>query len=643
MSKTGNVFFTEFLDDFYAETEEHIAIARRQLMLLESASRSGSVDKKAVEELLRNFHSIKGLSAMVGFDEIAQVAHRLEDYLRKLKEPGAFAPEDDLAQLFQSVEAVEKTLAAHRDNETTPDLSPLLIALENLGSAAVPLTSRESPPAAPAPLQSWKFEFHPTLELAAKGVNVTHVRANLENIGRIVQVSPRIREKGSVIFEFTVATDRSESAFRDLLADGVSYSPAEPRPAPEDAEQIAAASPVQEGQSAANLVRVDMRRLDDLMRLVGELVISRAHLDETLDSAQKAIPPVQWRSLEEINSSMGRQLRDLRESVMRIRMVPVGQVFERMRFVMRGLERDTQKRVRLEVRGQETEIDKLIVERIMDPLLHLVRNAISHGIEAPAERQAAGKPAEGLLRLSASSEGETVRIDVEDDGHGIDFAKVEKRARAAGLLRKGEAMDPGKVLDLISAPGFSTRDSADLASGRGVGMAVVRNAVQDLGGTLAMHTEGGHGTRFSMRLPLTLAIADALLVEAAGQRYALPQAMVREVLPVEKSAVVKLENNEVISYRDGVLPLIRLRRLFGLTGRSGKRLHVLVLSATAGNIGLAVDRIVGQREIVIRSIADPMLKVPGITGATELGDGRPILILDAQALIRLHANQGQRK
>jgi two-component system, chemotaxis family, sensor kinase CheA len=174
-------------------------------------------------------------------------------------------------------------------------------------------------------------------------------------------------------------------------------------------------------------------------------------------------------------------------------------------------------------------------------------------------------------------------------------------------------------------------------------MAVVRNAVQDLGGTLSMHTEAGHGARFSMRLPLTLAIADALLVEAAGQRYALPQTVVREVLPVEKSAVVKLENNEVIPYRGGVLPLIRLRRLFGLAGRPGKRLHVLVLSASGCNVGLAVDRIVGQREIVVRTIADSLLKVPGVTGATELGDGRPILILDAQALIRLHEQQGQRK
>ena len=646
MSKgPGNAFFTEFLADYFAESEEHLNAARRNLTMLESVR--GKVDLKAVEELLRNFHSIKGLSAMVGFDDIAQIAHRLEDYLRNLKEPKAAVRTDDVEQFFHAIESVEQALVAYRKRETGPDLRAALLALDGLGSelSAVAPGHRAGPTSVPSPLparnalQTWKFEFRPTPELSANGVSVTSVRDKLESIGTLIEASPKIREGGAIAFEFVISTNADQSDFEQFASQGVTYTKV-------DSFQEGSAQPADgtttprqsQDSDAISLIRVDMRRLDELMRLVGELVISRAHLDQTLDAAQKSIPPVQWRALDEINSAMGRQLRDVRESIMRVRMVPIGQVFERMRFVMRGLERETQKRIRLQIQGQDTEIDKMVVERIMDPILHLVRNAASHGVETPSERVAAGKPPEGLIRLKASGEGETVLVEVEDDGRGIDLEKVEKRAREVGLLRPEEQMAETKVLDLISAPGFSTREMADLASGRGVGMAVVLNTVQGLGGTISLDTASGRGTRFTLRLPLTLAIADALLVEAAGQQYAVPQAAVREVLSAEASSVVKFENNEVIPYRGGILPIVRLRRVFRLNGGPENRFHVLVL--TGSEIGLVVDRIVGHREILIRAIADPELPIPGVTGATELGDGHPILILDTQVLIRLHAKQG---
>jgi two-component system chemotaxis sensor kinase CheA len=383
------------------------------------------------------------------------------------------------------------------------------------------------------------------------------------------------------------------------------------------------------------MVRVDLTRLDELMRLVGELVVSRARLDDALRMAAVSGAGAAWDSLHETNAAMERQIRGLREGVMRIRLVPVGEVFERMRFAVREVAREAGKQVVLDLRGQDTEIDKVVVERMLEPLLHLVRNAVSHGIESPEERRARGKPAEGRLALCAAASGDRVMIEVEDDGAGIDVEQVTVRARARGLLAADERPADDALLDLLCAPGLSTRDEVDLASGRGVGMAVVRSTVRGLAGELTLETTAGQGTCFTIELPLTLMIVDALLVEVGGQRMAVPQPALREVLQVDEAELTRFESNEVIAYRGGVLPLLSLRRLFGLPEAARRALYVLVVGSDASMTGLVVDRLVGLREIVVQPMADPLVAVPGIGGATELGDGRVNLILDAVALVRL--------
>jgi two-component system chemotaxis sensor kinase CheA len=388
----------------------------------------------------------------------------------------------------------------------------------------------------------------------------------------------------------------------------------------------------------SNVVRVDLTRLDDLMRLVGELVINRSRLEENLKLLTGILPPAHastvGRVLQETSHAFERQLRDLREGVMRLRLVPVRDVFARMQFVVRDLTRESGKEIRLEASGEETEIDKYVVERIMDPLLHLVRNAVSHGLELSQERAARGKPPVGTLSLRASASGETILIEVEDDGRGMDAEAVLARARATGVAGTEAGSDAVPLLDLICAPGFSTREEADRASGRGMGMAVVRTVVEELGGFLSLDTRLGKGTHFTLQLPLTLAIADALLVIVSGQMFAVPQVLVREVLQVETDALRRLENNELIPYRDGVLTLVRLGAFFGLVDVEKRTLNVLVVGMGRAAVGIAVDRVVGLREIVVRPLNDPLLRVPGIGGATELGDGRVVLILDPIPLAR---------
>jgi len=370
------------------------------------------------------------------------------------------------------------------------------------------------------------------------------------------------------------------------------------------------------------------------MRLVGDLVVSRARLEDTLQRVEPFVPGADWRTLQDETDSIERQLRDLREGVMRVRLVPVAEIFRRMPFVVRDLARDSGRRVRLDLVGQSTEIDKFLIERMMDPVLHLVRNAISHGIEAPEDRIAAGKPPDGTIRLAASTLGESVVLEVSDDGCGMNREAIVDRARAAGLAVGDGDIDSRVLLDVICAPGFSTRDSADRASGRGVGMAVVRDTVHELGGTLSVESVEGRGTTFRVVLPLTLAIADALIVHVGDRTFAVPQSAVQEVAQVESAAVRALENNELIVHRGTALPVVRLARLFSIDTRPRDRMHAIVVGTGQAAVLILVDRISGQREIVVKTLRDPLVKVAGVSGATELGDGRLVLILDVAGLTR---------
>ncbi|HEX8188085.1 MAG TPA: chemotaxis protein CheA, partial [Pyrinomonadaceae bacterium] len=570
---------------------------------------------------------------------------------------------------------LEQVIASRRREGAAPDIDAAVARLQAVisesafgsarpttGGADDDLAPAEPAGDAPRPVRpekarTWRFEFVPTPALSERGVNVNSVRARLQGVGEILQATPHVRGQGGIVFEFVVTTDADESAFEGWREENLTYTPFEepaegetrtpPRPdSTPEREEVGARAPFSASAGGAmlapsNVVRVDLARLDDLMRLVGELVTSRARMEDGLRLLRQSVPPAEWRALQETSTTMARLLRDLREGVMRVRMVQVGEIFERMKFVVRDLTRESGKEIKLELQGQETEIDKFLVERMMDPLLHLVRNAVSHGLETVAERVAAGKPPEGRLTLRAATAGDNVLIEIADDGRGVDAEKVLARARGRGLVAGDVSLDDELLLQLICTPGFSTRDEADRASGRGVGMDVVGGAVAELGGTLKLSTERGRGSRFTVELPLTLAVADALIASVGGQRFAFPQSAVREIIEVEPSSVKVLENNEIVPYRGGVLPLLRLARLFDLGEQPPKPFHVFVTGGGAQAVGLAVERVVGQREIVVRGLNDPLVKVAGVAGATDLGDGRVVLILDVAALRQAASGDGR--
>ena len=626
-------FFDQFLDDYYAECDEHLVAIRRSLVTLEDDVDARTIDRTLLDNLFRSFHTLKGISGMVGLGAAEQLAHHLESYLRELREGTTVFSESGFEALAAGVSLLENVINARRNDQPIPPIDEVVERLQ-----AVSADSASVEIAAESPLQKsddatttrWQVEFTPTAELSERGVNVNSVRSRLQEIGQLIHAKPVVKDGGGIAFEFIIGTSADKSALASFEADGLTFKPVadEPTPRPKETQPIPTIAP-------ASVVRVDLDRLDELMRIIGELVITRTRLEEQLTDLKRSAPPALWRSLQETSLSMGRQLRDLRESVMRVRMVQIGEIFERMTFVVRDLARESGKKVFVQLSGGETEIDKFLVERMMDPFMHLVRNAVSHGLETAAEREAQGKRTEGLLSLSAMTAGEKIIIKISDDGRGIDRSLVLARAKARGLSNGESQLDDEALLNLLCTPGFSTRDEADRESGRGVGMDVVKKAIEELGGRISLATKVTEGTTFTIELPLTLAIAEALIVTVNGQRFAVPQSAVREVLEVESSSTKVLENNEIIPYRGKVLPLIRLARVFEMDHKRGENFHVLVLGEETNAVGLAVDRILGQREIVVRAIKDPLAQSKGIAGATELGDQRVVLILDITALRQL--------
>jgi two-component system chemotaxis sensor kinase CheA len=658
MSPTGGAgsFFDQFIEDYYSECDEHLATARRVLLALEGSAAEGS-PAPPMHELLRSLHTLKGLSGMVGDTCAEQVAHALEDAVRGIERADGRPDPASLDALFAGVDGLQRCVAAHRLGETGPEVHALVATIAGLARGAAPADAR---PATRTPTVAdalgrdestvvYRFEFVPSPELSARGVGVDAVRARLRAFGTLLDAKPRVFS-GGVAFDFTVTARAGLEPDAAWEADGLRWTregqPA--RPAADDAlvapPADAAAAPASPPTAAtsvsgASVVRVDLGRLDDVMRLVGDLVVSRSRLEDALRGAASADQSALLDVLADTNAAMERQLRQLREGVMRIRLVPIGEVFERLRFAARDAIRESGKQVRLVFHGQSTEIDKVVVDRMLEPLLHLVRNAVSHGIEEPAERVAQGKAPEGTLSLRATASGDRIRIVVEDDGAGIDVDRVVRRARAHGLAMPEEALTDEQLLDVLCEPGFSTRDEADRTSGRGVGMDVVRSAVRALSGELAMESVAGRGTAFTIDLPLTLMILDALLVDVGGQQMAVPQPALREIVQVETASIVTFENNAVVRYRDGVLPIVHLARLFGFPEMPASRCYLLVVGTEAAPMGLRVDRLIGLREIVVHPVADRLVAMPGVAGATDLGSGRVSLILDTAALLRMAEEQ----
>jgi two-component system chemotaxis sensor kinase CheA len=382
---------------------------------------------------------------------------------------------------------------------------------------------------------------------------------------------------------------------------------------------------------------VDIHKLDRLMNVVGELVLLKSTLLGLAErhKAEGGDPAVSG-ELHRASRALERKLDELQAGILEVRMVPLEQVFDKLARMVRKLGREVGKAIDFEVAGGDVELDKLIVEELSDPLMHLIRNAVDHGVEAPDARRRLGKPEAGRVRLSAAQRGNHVQIVVEDDGAGLDEARIRQVAVERGLASEAAVADLSRreAINLIFTPGFSTARQVTTLSGRGVGLDVVKNNIAELSGIIDLATESGVGTRFEITLPVTLAILRALVVSVAGRVYAVPLNSVLEILEVRAGDVRTLSTREVISVRGATLPLLRLGRFFALAGaRDPERFFVVVVGLAQERLGIAVDELVGQQDIVVKPLGRALHGVRGIAGATDLGNRRTVLVLDVGAII----------
>ncbi len=670
------------LSDFLSEAQETIDLLGRELMQLDAAGRD-EPRPDVLNAVFRAAHSLKGLSSMFGVERMARLAHALEDLLDDVRMGRRRLDGSALDLLLEAPEVFSRIIGEEAAGEPprTADAAARLADRMRAGDARIAAAEDPLDAIALAPEVRrvlTEYEDHRLRANVQKGIGLYRVRVSydlasfdaelaalsgrLKRIGEVVSTLPSAdaREPQGIGFELLYASrEGHETVQREAgpaaVVEPVARlrpvaEPSEPEPsapartAPATAEP-ANLSPVpeQHADEAASLrsvsqsVRVDIRKLDGLMTVVGELVLVKSSLHAVAErlKAQDGDGGLAA-ELFHANRTLDRRLAELQAGILEVRMVPLEQIFDKLARMVRKIAREVGKEIDLVVEGGEVELDKLIVEDLSDPLMHLIRNAIDHAIESPDERARLGKPRAGHVRLGASHKGNHVQIVVEDDGAGIDEDRVREVAIERGLATAEAVRELSRreVMNLIFVPGFSTARQVTRLSGRGVGMDVVKNNIARLSGIIDLQTERGRGTRFEITLPVTLAIVRALIVAVAGRTYAVPLNSVLEILEIRSRDVRTLSTREVISLRGSTLPLVRLGRFFDLAPpRAPEAFFVVVVGLAQERLGIAVDELLGQQDIVVKPLGAQLQGVRGVAGATDLGTRRTVLVLDVGAII----------
>ena len=657
----------EFIGAFAVEAEEIVAAANTSLLEIDIAIGQGTVRPRAVRDLFRALHTIKGLAGMIGVEPIVEIAHALETLVRAADGAGGVLDRRAVEVALQGIGAIAERVRAVAERRAVAE------APEGLLEAIAEATARDRAPIAMAPIPAewharlspgerqqlalalqtrdpvWTLSFTPSEANAIRGITIASVRARLGAIGEIVKVVPRAIAaiaggQTGVAFDLLIISDATQAVIAEIAAtepDGV-IAVVAPAAAPE--RQITEVMPGVGAEPPAPIerddlpavgravVRVELSRLDELQDQLSLLIVSRFRLEREIASLAELGHDV--RRIREVAQIQGRQLRDLRRAILRARMVPVSEVLEPLSLLVRSLARSSQRVVRLELDGCDVELDKAVADRLLPALIHLVRNAVDHAIEPPEHRVASGKPRVGTVRVSCFEvAGNFLEVTVSDDGRGIDRAAIALRA-------KRPIDDDATLLEVLTSPGFSTREVATTTSGRGLGMDIVRRiTVGDLGGKLSVTTHPGAGTSFTLRVPVTIAVMDVFSFQCGSQSFVVPAVVVEEIFEVLPEMLVvppnagtaKIAALALIERRGHAIPIVSLGTLLAID--SGERARkALVIQREGDRIAFTVDRMIGRQEVVVRAIDDPLVNVPGIAGATDLGDGRPTLVLDLNEL-----------
>lgn len=672
---------SEYLDVFLDESQEHLQAINDNLLQLEQAPGNLSI----VGEIFRSAHTLKGMAATMGFEDLAHLTHNMENVLDLIRNSKLEASSTVLDVVFAAVddlEAMVNHIAEGGDGKR--DVSSVVAQLERIekGDTSTPKSSEVITRSSSAVNETYDeyertileqsieqgyepFQVEVILDERAmlKAARVFMVFDVIEQVGEVIKSTPSAEEleeekfdnsfiitvvskisgeeiqkrimKVSEIVEVNVqlidvkklAAMQTEEEVIEETSPAAVQADSTPA-ATEKKEEVASTAKKSEGNKT---IRVNIERLDVLMNLFEELVIDRGRLEQIASELRNS-------ELNETVERMSRISGDLQEIILNMRMMPVEQVFNRFPRMVRSLSKDLNKKVNLEIIGADTELDRTIIDEIGDPLVHLLRNSIDHGIETPEVRVANGKPEQGTVLLKAYHSGNNVFIEIEDDGAGIDREKVLKKALTNGVVTEDDAakMTDQQVFGLLFSSGFSTAEKITDVSGRGVGLDVVRNTFESLGGVVTVNSVLGKGSVFSIQLPLTLSIIDVMLVDVREETYAVPLSSIVETAIVSKSDIYSAHGQKVIDFRGKVVPLIYLKEVFQVPGDVIEEdLCSLVIVHKGDKVaGLVVDSLIGQHDIVLKSLGNYLKDVFAISGATILGNGQVALIVDTNALIK---------
>ncbi|MFB2550015.1 chemotaxis protein CheA [Ensifer soli] len=615
-------------------------------------------DHDQIDAVFRGLHTLKGSGAMFGFDALAAFTHHCETAFDRVRKGEVPATSELVAVVLEAQDHMRALVETpHGDHEQAGNrLLARLHAAVGAGAApgagAPPPASGPRRPAEAPAATAYDIRFRLPANAMANGTNplglldelaelgACEIRVDLTRLPSLAELVPTDLYLG---WHVHLVTDAPRSAIDDVfifvmddMELQVEASPPEAEAEPRTAEQAAepvrretASAPVPadvKPAKAAENVRVPAERLDELMDRVGELVIAQSRLSQLAHASIDI-------HLRNVSEDVERLSGELRDTMMVLRMVPVGSLFGRFRRLVHDLARETGKSIELVTEGETTEVDKTVIERLSDPLVHLVRNAIDHGLETPAERRASGKGETGTVVLAATQSGGEVIITIRDDGRGINRERVRAKAEASGLIQPGAALADQDLLQMIFQPGFSTAQQITSLSGRGVGMDVVKKTVEALRGTIDIVSRPGEGSEVALRIPLTLAIIDGLLIRVGKGRYVIPLSAVEECLELSLDEDLRSRGRSFISLRDSLIPYIRLRELFATGTEPELHQKVVVVSTGTERVGLVVDQIIGDHQTVIKSMSKLHQDVVTFSGATILGDGGVALILDVGHLV----------
>jgi len=647
--------FQEILQDFLVESFELVEQLDADLVELESTPE----DLELLNRIFRVAHTVKGASSFLNFDVLTHLTHHMEDVLNKSRHGELLITPDVMDVILESVDLMKSLLETIRDTNADAgiDVSACVVRLDKCSGG----DGNVDTPVAEAPVVEEVNEVVEDISVEEdaddtdyENMDADELEAEIERLLQERQAEDKAKraakiEAGEEVVSIEPDEQIPEPEVEEEVPEPVTVPvPVTPTPAPSanlgtNSEDAKAAAPAKKVATVEQTIRVDVKRLDHLMNLIGELVLAKNRLIKINDDVEERYEGEEF--LEELNqvvSIVSLVTTDLQIAVMKTRMLPIGKVFNKFPRMIRDLTRELDKKIELDISGEDTELDKSIVEEVGDPLVHIIRNSCDHGVEIPEVRIAAGKDETGVIKLTAYNEGNQIVIQIDDDGKGLDVNMLKAKSLDKGLITEKEAdmMSDKEAFGLIFKPGFSTAAQVTNVSGRGVGMDVVKTNIEKLNGIIDIDSELGVGTSMKLKIPLTLAIIQALLVGVQEEHYAIPLASVLETVRISKDEIYTVEGRSVMRLRDDVLSLVHIGDIFEVERilDSSEHAYVVVLGLGTQKLGLIVDTLVGQEEIVIKSLGEYLKGIEGVAGATIRGDGGVTLIVDVIALMDIAKN-----